>query len=611
MKKTLSLWLFTAVLTGCGGSSSDKSNTNIVAENNLPKATITGVYNAKAGVSSSATIDMHDEDGDSLTATILNTPEWITYTVTNNQLIVTTEPDLLAIGSHEFDLKISDGKSTSDYKINFEVADNKTIWGSYYLSKEEIFGIWESKSSNLSITFSSGDTGVWIKDKKAHGFNFKLYQEILDLKLGKEHCYNGEVCGYDDQLTIRTVAKDDTRMRLVITDFSGDETAYTFVKNNENAFSAHSYVGATDNFEGMFFTLNELKISDNTPSHLALFATSKLGDNATENTRFIANPIITSDGNGKLNNPILIEEFESVRFDKYSGGHDYLKINLTLDKISLIGQTDDFLFVEFDVSAAVVDGLDSGIEDYRLLADALKPKTNINALRRIEKTDVPELEMGKPYLTRLMSKIGQEHLGSSKFELSSATKGKLFVTSPDDYSESFMPFSYTIENDQLTVEIDGKKEVKDFYTLPNGDLGITVSFNDSDVKSIYVIVPASYQPTRQDYIGKFYHGGSSEYYVMSINENERGGYYAQENYTEIDPIKFNENGSVSFFHHYYCEYEEQSFDDCLAYAKAHTRVNLHNVNFVWVDDNYYYATYYRHSGNTFFESVRRYKKIVE
>lgn len=66
MKKTLSLWLFTAVLTGCGGSSSDKPNTNIVAENNLPKATITGVYNAKAGVSSSATIDMHDEDGDSL-----------------------------------------------------------------------------------------------------------------------------------------------------------------------------------------------------------------------------------------------------------------------------------------------------------------------------------------------------------------------------------------------------------------------------------------------------------------------------------------------------------------------------------------------------------------
>lgn len=116
-----------AFLVGCGGSSSSVDEPALTP-NSAPVLTGDFQIEALAAVSTTTEFTASDDDGDSLSVTIENAPEWLTLNYSNNKATIEIAPSFFDIGDYALELAVSDGTESIDYVINVSVTNNPAAY---------------------------------------------------------------------------------------------------------------------------------------------------------------------------------------------------------------------------------------------------------------------------------------------------------------------------------------------------------------------------------------------------------------------------------------------------------------------------------------------------
>lgn len=157
--KTTAACLLTFLLSACGGGSSSEEQPKV--KNSKP--TLEGQLNIELAAGSSLvhTFNVNDKDGDTVTVSVINKPDWLSYEINENTLTLNTSPTLFDIDEHQIDLSISDGKESEQFTLNIDVQyDAINFPGeAVTVSDEELIGTWTADDSNSIFHFSADQTG--------------------------------------------------------------------------------------------------------------------------------------------------------------------------------------------------------------------------------------------------------------------------------------------------------------------------------------------------------------------------------------------------------------------------------------------------------------------
>lgn len=116
LASAISLFLFSLTLVGCGGGS--EQNSTPQPTNSAP--TLSGEpANAFVGKAYQFKPTVYDKEGDAITLSSVNLPNWLT--LQNNSVQGTANSSEL--GSHSFTLKVSDGTASNQYDFTLQVLD--------------------------------------------------------------------------------------------------------------------------------------------------------------------------------------------------------------------------------------------------------------------------------------------------------------------------------------------------------------------------------------------------------------------------------------------------------------------------------------------------------
>ena len=229
--------LLAVFISGCGGSgsqselpSASEDSDNIAATNNgnsLPE--IRGLLSNRvlAEERTEFVFEIRDADDDDITLELTSPPEWLTYSATNDALMVTVNPDFFDIGNYRIDMRLSDGKDNRDYVLEFAVDDNPARYSSIRIVSSNLVGIHRFQSRDVIHLFESGK-GLFID---VFGNHFQVRWSVnrfgqAHINLYDVNCFS---CGRVREYTLRIVAQQGSEQRWVLT--PSDEDLETFASN--------------------------------------------------------------------------------------------------------------------------------------------------------------------------------------------------------------------------------------------------------------------------------------------------------------------------------------------------------------------------------------------
>lgn len=551
MKKFLGVSALTLALTACGGSSTDKKPDDKVVQNTAPTLSGSLTINTKALEPATLVVDVKDEQNDTITATIIDKPEWLNLSSKNNQVTFQIEPSLFDIANHTFTVEVSDGKATNQYTLIVNVAENREAWQSITLSDDDIIGNWHTKDASIQLIFASKDSGVLSHNGELSAFKWSN-PDVVALNTHAIDCVLD--CSQKALIEIDVLAKRDDALRVEFFNVSEDKGDVVTLYKTQPELRSHYYV---DTRVSTFHTVNHL----NTEAEESYFEFVLASSVPTPSGKTLFQPY--ADFSAMLNgtqltitSDTLVNTYNTSQLHK--DGYEFnVAFDLNLIDAEIIAQFDDFLVVKVSHNLTYHDEITpSQIAESAELVAAMQTQTSIGTFRRITPTAVPNLEIGTRYTGRLDNKIADTGEGltlryvPTHFAITAANQATVTFNTPKN-DDSFK-WHYTLDNNGETIKLtgNGSDTSLQFFTMHTGKMLYALERNKEERQARLAyellevidetnITLADYKEVfsylRQDFII-----GNNKVFWF-INDDGKGSYYFNSSFGETDATYFTPN----------------------------------------------------------------------
>lgn len=627
------------LLSACGGGSSSDSPAPAPAPapNTAPTMSGTFTSDAKAMQKTVVVFDIADAENDSLTLAITEQPQWLSFELSNNnQVTITIEPDFFDIDNYELALSLSDGKASTEYKFIVDVIDNPAQWQHVDMTEQELIGTWSTdENGGLSLTFFENDKGLYFSDNKLVPHSWELDGTIV-VDIQQPGCNSS--CGIIDFMEVALLAQEGDKLRVEIDIEDGVRQYVNLTKEQSNEFIYENFINIP---QAAYNTLSVVKVDDGIANIGVTVEDISLGDTSYGSFFTIEGNLIDKSGHFDISltssNKLLDGKTGSFyNFD--TNQEEELMFDVIVDNVELQSISSGFVIVKVLYHAELLTDIEpSKYNNYNNLGHSLEPKYTYDVLNGISENNEVNLNLNTSYAARLLPIVstnidGVDYRGgASVFKFVSDKDGETKLKVAGENSSITQNFSWSKDGGILTVTIDGNTRAHQFYTLPNGMLGLSLTFEEDGTEtrtSIYEFSEVTENNLNAEkYIGQFetqYQSffGNLSYSDMKIGANGRGdnSYFGGDELKDF--WKFEEDGSISFINSYDCPNAYSSaldFDAC--YAEAKTNM-LNSFGFAIrsykllsvIDDTYIFQYGYRAKyaeEDWAYESIRRFKKVAE
>ncbi len=442
MKRYLYL-LFSLLLTGCGGGSGD-SATAPAKVNTAPL--LIGQLNMQltATTSGESTFALQDAENDVLTVSYTDKPAWVEAVVSGNQLKLRALPGFLQVGTSKFSIRVSDGKTHSDYSIMLNVADDPTKWSQIAAVETDFIGQW-SLSTGDDLHLYSDKTGrFFANDGNVYDLTWFDWNNSIQITSTKKHC----VLLCQESIKAYFIASEGSKKRLVMEsdtkNISMTMQPYTDKNLNNNKYLkeqlAISWLGSLQD--------NRLDVE--------LPYVVKVANYSLHAAARISGQI---DNAGKMQAQSAIDEV-SLYLPEINGGRKYVDVIVNLTSVEVLPSATKRLTLKYQFDFILKDNslnVDNFIGLKRLLET---PYVGFAELTLAEKIDVPKIMLNTPYFSgfRLKTVIdGQEFaVGASEVIFTDSNTGVARFRKTDLSTVHERNFSWSVTQQQLTIRLDDK-----------------------------------------------------------------------------------------------------------------------------------------------------------
>ena len=581
-----------------------------------------------------AVFDIADAENDSLTLTITEQPQWLSFELSNNnQVTMTIEPDFFDINNYELALTLSDGKASSQYKLIVDVVDNPAQWQHVDMTEQELTGTWSTDTNGgLSLTFFENAKGLYFSDNKLVPHSWELDGTIV-VDIQQPGCNSS--CGTTDFMEVGLLARDGNKLRVEIDIEDGVRQYVNLTKEQSNEFFHENFINIP---QTAYNTLSVVKVDDIANISVNIEDIS-LGDTSYSSFFTIEGNLIDKSEHYEISftssNKLLEEKWGNFyRFD--TNREEELMFDVIIDNVELQSLSSGYVIVKVLYHAELLTDIEpSKYNNYNNLEYVLEPKLAYDVLSGVSKNNEVNLNLNTNYAARLLPRISTDidgvdyRGGASVFKFVSDKDGETKLKVIGKNSSITQNFSWSKDGGLLTVTLDGTTRNHQFYTLPDGELGLSLTFEENGIEtstSIYEFSEVTESNLdAEKYIGQFktqYNSffGSSSFSDMKIGADGRG----EMSYFDGDKLKdfwkLEEDGSLSFLNSYSCPNAYSSdldFDACYAEAKIEALTGFgfttRNYKLLSVDDNTYIFQYGLRAKYAVedwaYESIRRFEKL--
>lgn len=591
MEKLLPVLLSASLLTACGGSGGDSSPqpstpapvpAPVPAPNEAPTISGTFTLNAKAAQSNKIVLNTADKENDQLSFSMANKPDWVSFNLTGNQLELDFQPSFFDIDDYQLKLRISDGKDATEYDFNLVVEDNREKWQEIDMTEAETVGIWSNTAEDIRFAFLSNETGFYSKNSDSKVFSWSA-PDTVDMRVYNPGCFQAH-CQQQDFFEMSVVAKEQNRIRVSILDNNNRQTVVNLTKEQNSASQNKYYIAMAERgyYNATTFAPETQKIKTRV-NLSALF----LGNDTLYHEGFNLEADVSFDnGVYRANNqtPILLPRKVVAGFhNNASGRSDQLTFNAFADNITVTVSASGLLMTSADISLELTSNLSPySASDYPQLPTTIPTKKASNLLQAAPKAAKPvQLKAGESYSGLLITedrKLGDINydFGAPVWKILDDNQGQVNLSAVGINKSESRNFTWQLNNQVLTIILDGIESQHEFVDLPNNRLGLTLSFklDDGDINtniySFSQITEQRFSP--EQYTGVFKHSMFSVFendgIATVLRENNRGRYYVSlDGLDNIDFInnhwQYQEDGSVSIINNYSCR-DLANYDQCLA-----------------------------------------------
>jgi hypothetical protein len=332
-------------------------------------------------------------------------------------------------------------------------------------------------------------------------------------------------------------------------------------------------------------------------------------------------------------------ENESSRFYNYNTQqYEDIKFDVIIDSVELQTTASGLTFTKTEYHANLLSDIEpTQYRFYNGLESNLEQKISYDVLYGIAPINDVTLSLNTNYAARLLPAIstdieGTDYIGgASVFKFTSDNTGETELKVAGKNSAVTKIFSWSKDAGSLKITLDGETRSHQFYTLPNGELGLSLTFEEEGVETNTSIYEFSEVTEKNTDITK-YMGQFENYYFsffgkekspdLMIGDNGRANVYHSDGVELDDFWKLEEDNSVSLIRYYDCPTAFNSdldYDACYAQAKTDAldgeAFYIRNYKLLSVTyDGYLFQYRYRAKTSTedwAYESIRRFKKLAE
>jgi hypothetical protein len=624
-------------LSACGGGSSSKSATPELTPNTAP--TMSGVFttNAKAMQKTIAVFDIADVENDTLSLSISEQPEWLSFELSNNnQVTITIEPDFFDIENYELVLTLSDGKASAQYKLIVDVIDNPTKWQHVEITEQELVGTWSNHNGDkLALTFLENSRGVYFVDNKLVPLNWEL-DDVIVIDFRKPGCISD--CGIGGFMEVALLAQEGNKLRVEIDIEDGVRQYINLTKDQSNSFTHESFISLP---QIEFNSLSVIKVNEELANIFVNIEDISLGSNTFNRSANVAGSLINKSSHYDISlasSNKLLEEVTGLFYNYDSNQDEYLIFDVIIDNVELQPISSGYIFTKIEYHAELISNIDPArYHFYAGLENSLETKYSYDVLSGVSPINDVELRLNTNYAARLLPAISTDidgvdyNGGASVFKFTNDKDGETKLKVAGENSVVTKSFSWSKDGGNLAITLDGTTRAHQFYTLPNGELGLSLTFKEDGVEtstSIYEFTEVTEDNVDIiKYIGQFEGHylsffGNSKNSGLAIGADGRGSVFYSNGADLDDFWKLEEDNSVSLIGRYNCQNAFNSnldFDDCYAEAQANfvngSAYNIRNYKLLSViDDNYVFQYGLMSKSvnkNWAYESIRRFKKLAK
>ena len=582
-----------------------------------------------------AVFDIADAENDSLTLTITEQPQWLSFELSNNnQVTMTIEPDFFDINNYELALTLSDGKASSQYKLIVDVVDNPAQWQHVDMTDQELTGTWSTdENGGLSLTFFENAKGLYFSDNKLVPHSWELDGTIV-VDIQQPGCNSS--CGIIEFMEVALLAQEGDKLRVEIDIEDGVRQYVNLTKEQSNEFVYENFINIP---QTAYNTLSVVKVDDGIANIGVTVEDISLGDSSYGSFFTIEGNLIDKSEHFEISltsSNKLLEDRTGSFYNFDTNKEEELMFDVIVDNVELQSTSSGFVIVKVLYHAELLTEIEpSKYNNYNNLEHVLEPKFTYDVLNGISENNDVNLSLNTNYAARLLPRISTDidgvdyRGGASVFKFVSDKDGETKLKVIGKNSSITQNFSWSKDGGLLTVTLDGTTRNHQFYTLPNGELGLSLTFEENGIEtstSIYEFSEVTESNLdAEKYIGQFktqYNSffGSSSFSDMKIGADGRG----EMSYFDGDKLKdfwkLEEDGSLSFLNSYSCPNAYSSyldFDACYAEAKIVALTGFgfttRNYKLLSVNDNTYIFQYGLRAKYAVedwaYESIRRFEKL--
>jgi len=619
-------------LFGCGGSSDDSTSPKSA---NTPPI-LSGIFtlDAKAENETIVILNTADAESDTITFSVENSPSWLIFSQSDNQITLKMKPSFFDIKTHELKFNLSDGKDQKQYIYTVNVIDNKDKWEQQNTSEIELLGSWNNKDLGISFAFIDNNTGFYINQDKNYAFDWSIYDSV-ELSTHKLLCAN--YCDQIEFIELDVIAKNSDMMRVNITDEQGSR-AINLSKQVKIVEENLYYLGLP---QEDYNSISELNFENEITTAYLTFNDINIGNLSISTEAMISGSIASSENVYEFMvdpNSSLITEGKTGRFDMVYGGYQDLTFDVVIDKLIIKPISENkVIFLATYHAELKTDLVGQDESDFIGLTDTLLSKKSSTLAQFSPRLSTPEIISGMSYTGKLFASSDDNnliidgtdyHSGMSVYTFDNQTKGHAELKVAGKNTGLTLPFSWNKTENSLNMTINGKSSIHEFYRLPDGNIGITYNFTNSsgfEFKSAYKFIELSELTLKkEDYLGIWEHLSDSYHsqeLFMVIDDSGLGSYSTP--YTSYDFFqfwKFEDDKSISFIYNNVCP-QSDNYDDCYQFGidnfESNKYMSVRNLKLLDVKNNihtfqysYWAKTFYEDKLNeSAYQSLRTFTKV--
>ncbi|WP_240222760.1 hypothetical protein [Rheinheimera hassiensis] len=460
------LLLLAGLLAGCGGSSGS-DNTPPTQVNTAP--VLTGQLNMQLSAASAGSVNLAlaDAENDTLAVSYTNKPAWVQGTLNANQLLLSATPGFFHVGTHQFVVRVSDGKLHSDYTITLNVADDPSKWTEIATSKAEFIGQWALDNGDSLYLYPNETGRYFAKNGEVFNLTWFYLNGYIEISSQKINC----ISDCSEYFEAYVIAADTDRKRLVL-ESDDSMLAVTIQRYTSADASSGSYV--------MPYTAVDF-VSEIVNDNIKLYLPLLLSHNGySEYSTVEMNTRLVQGDVGVEVIPLQDVSNTTIDFLHINSGNEVqLELQIDLLSANLLTASDGMLVLAYQFGARLTDTNIEASAYYGLTEFLTQQPVRYIEMLRSPTVAVPEIALNSTYHSAFRfepSSIIEDFLfGGTEVIFTTNQQGKAKFEIPGATPLDDIQFDWAVTGSELQIQLDSQQYSYRFIEHPVFGLSMVTS----------------------------------------------------------------------------------------------------------------------------------------